>query len=404
MISGGPAASGRTRSGPLEAQLDRLLNRLAGIQREWMREIQWPNVRLVRRVGPVALVLHLEGVAQHGAGHLEPWRDLVGECADVHDGLLGVDHLRKEGLDHFAAHIGHQRRMPTDPLQCVQHDEAGPVRDKGSLRSPASFEAQRAVRTAGDARSIDEALTLLGADRAVGDDEAIARLLHGETVDFRVVRAPVLVPHDVGNGTNGFTPAVPDVAQVAGVQLGGQRARPELPGVGRRLLGAEQHDRARWGFGHGWSPRPVRPMRHAGPACTRDCSYLRRNDETDPHSTGRTGSRQSPQPRPTSATERRNHHGHPTHGNWILQRAGRPLHRPRQRNGQRPPTTHSRPRAIPRASLEHQDVASRLRTRRPKTSSPASRLPVSGYEMIVVPHVRNPRRAIPRVHFNLDFD
>ena len=255
----------RCRSGPLETQLHGLFDRLSGAQREGVRKIQRPHVRLVRRIGPVALVLHLESVPQHRAGHPESRRDLMAERTDVHDRLLGVNHFRKAGLDHLATHLGHQRWMPADSLQAMQDDETGPVRDEIRLRSPVSFKAKRAVRAAGDARSVDVALPLVRANRRVRDGEAIAGLFHAQVADFRVVGAPVLVPHDVGNGADRFVALVPDVPKIAGIQLGGKRPRRQRPGPRRGFPGPEQHDRAGRNFGHGRSPRPVPSVHGAAP-------------------------------------------------------------------------------------------------------------------------------------------
>ena len=248
----GSARPRRRRS--LETQLDRLLDGLAGLQGIGMREPQGPHVGLVGRIRPVALVFHLEGVAQHRADHLQVRRDLVGQRADVHDRLHRIDDLGKAGLDDCAAHLGHLHRVPADPLHPVQDHEARPVREEVRLGGPGPFEAQGAVRTAGDARAIDEALLPVAAGCRVGDGEAIAGLLDREVPDLRVEGAPVPVAHHVGDRADRLASAVADVAQVAGVQLRRQWPRLQQPGLRRRLIGAEQHDRTGGGFGHDSSP------------------------------------------------------------------------------------------------------------------------------------------------------
>ena len=219
-----------------------------------MRELERPHVGLVRGIGPVALVFHLEGVAQHGAGHLQAGRDLVGQGADVHDRLLGVDHFREAGLDHRAVHLGHHHWMTADPLHPVQNHEAGTVGEEVGRRRSDPLEAQGAVGAAGDACPIVESLFVAAAARSVGDGESISRLFDLQVAEVGIEGAPELVAHDVGDGANRLAPVVADVAEVAGVELRRQRTRGQQSGSGGRLVGAEPHDCAGWGFGHGQSP------------------------------------------------------------------------------------------------------------------------------------------------------
>ena len=219
-----------------------------------MREPQRAHVGLVRGIGPVALVLHLEGVAQHGADHAESRRHLVGERADVHDRLHRVYDLRKAGLDHPAVHLAHLHRVSADSLHPVQDDEPGAVGEEVGLGGPDAIETQRAVRAAGDARAVIEALSVAAAARGVGDGEASFGFLYLEIADLGVERAPDSIAHHVGDGADRLAPVVADVAQVAGIELRRQRPRPEQPGLRRRLAGAEEHDVTGRGFGHDESP------------------------------------------------------------------------------------------------------------------------------------------------------
>ncbi len=59
---------------------------------------QRPHIGLERGVGPVALVLHLEGVALHLDGAAKAGRGFVGDRRNVESGLVGADPQRKEGL------------------------------------------------------------------------------------------------------------------------------------------------------------------------------------------------------------------------------------------------------------------------------------------------------------------
>ena len=78
---------------------DALPELLSRPQRVGPGQRQRAHIGLVGGVGPVALVLHLEGVALHAAGHLEAGRELVGQRPQVHHGLDGVDQVREAGLD-----------------------------------------------------------------------------------------------------------------------------------------------------------------------------------------------------------------------------------------------------------------------------------------------------------------
>ena len=191
-----------------------------------MREPQRAHVGLVRGIGPVALVLHLEGVAQHGADHPQSRRHLVGERADVHDRLHRIDDFRKAGLDHPAVHLAHLHRMSAYALHAVQDDESGAVGEEVGLGGSDAIETQRAVRGAGDARAIVEALPVAAAARGVGDGEAPSGFLYLEIADLGVEGAPDPIAHYVGNGADRLAPVVADVTQVAGIELPPSAAPP----------------------------------------------------------------------------------------------------------------------------------------------------------------------------------
>ena len=76
-----PAATCGTS--PVERQPHRLLGGLAGLDHVGPGLGERPDIGLVGGIVPVAVVLHLEGVALHGAGHLDARQHLVGERADV---------------------------------------------------------------------------------------------------------------------------------------------------------------------------------------------------------------------------------------------------------------------------------------------------------------------------------
>ena len=96
---------------------------------------QRADIGLVGGVQPVALVLHLEGVALHAAGDAHAGQDLVGQGADVHE---------RAGRDRSAPGTGCARRVPStcststggaaDAFQRMQDDEAGAVGDEVAER------------------------------------------------------------------------------------------------------------------------------------------------------------------------------------------------------------------------------------------------------------------------------
>ena len=75
------------------------------------------DVGLVRGVGPVALVLHLVGVALHPAGHAQrPVRRPVGELAQVHHRLHRVDDRGEAALDGAAVDVEDLHRLARHAL------------------------------------------------------------------------------------------------------------------------------------------------------------------------------------------------------------------------------------------------------------------------------------------------
>ena len=97
-----PAAAFGFGSLPATLRLTDCLNLAARRQRVGPRQRQRPDIGLERGVGPVAVVLHLEGVAFHAAGRPHARHHLVAERADVEEGLHRIDDGRELVL-HLAA-------------------------------------------------------------------------------------------------------------------------------------------------------------------------------------------------------------------------------------------------------------------------------------------------------------
>jgi hypothetical protein len=174
--AGGARGGGRA----FELQLDGLLEGLAGLQDIGVGQPERAHVGLVGGIRPVALILHLEGITQHSAGHREARHDFVLQRADVHDGLFRIDHLGKAGLDLAAADLLHLDPPAADALDAVQHDEAGAVGEEVGFGRSAARKAQAPVRVTGDARPVAEALRVVAADRPIGNAETVFRLLDDE--------------------------------------------------------------------------------------------------------------------------------------------------------------------------------------------------------------------------------
>ncbi len=200
------------------------------------------------------MILRLEGIARHRAGHPHAGQDLVGQRPDVLERACRVDQLGEDAA--LAATIGMQDldRATRDPLDRMQDDEAGPVGDKVADRPRARLEGKLAVRSSLDPRPIAKLLARILADRLVADLEVVRPLADLEVQDRRVVGAPFLVADDERDRPNRLLIADPDGAEVAAIQFARERSGPQPLARHHLLLGPEQHDRARWGRRHDGSP------------------------------------------------------------------------------------------------------------------------------------------------------
>ena len=143
----------------------RLFDSLPAHQGIGVGQAERAHVGLVGSVGPVALVLHLEGVALHGAGHFEAGANLVADRADIHDRLLGVDALGKAGLYDAAVDVFDLGRESADAGHRMQDHETGSVGQEVGDRAARALEAQGAVGAAGDFRRVAKRLGLVHCTR-----------------------------------------------------------------------------------------------------------------------------------------------------------------------------------------------------------------------------------------------
>ena len=139
----GAAAAG---AAPCSVSVTLLRELLALLQRVGPGQRQRAHIGLVGGVHPVAVVLHLEGVALHAADDLQPRRDLVGQGADVEEGAGRVDQLRETALLDAAVGVLDGERRADHAVERMQHDEAGAVGDEVAQRLALGGEGQASRR------------------------------------------------------------------------------------------------------------------------------------------------------------------------------------------------------------------------------------------------------------------
>ncbi len=257
-----------------DAQHDRLLAGLAGLERIGPGLGQRPHIGLVGGIVPVAMVLHLEGIALHRAPHPHPRQHLMGQRPDVLERAHRVDQLGEGRALGPAVGVQDLDRLAGNPLDRVQDDEAGPVGDEVGDRPGGRLEAERAVGAALDLRPVAELLGRILADRLIAHLEAARALIDPQILDRRIVGAPVLVADDERDRPDRLLAADPDIAEIAAIELAAERPRAQHPARLHLLLGPEQHDRPRRTLGHDGSPfsptLPTPPVIAPSPAPAED--------------------------------------------------------------------------------------------------------------------------------------
>ncbi|ODT32139.1 MAG: hypothetical protein ABS35_02800 [Kaistia sp. SCN 65-12] len=235
------ALRGRRARSPRHRHRDLLVDRLARLDPVGPRQRQRPDIGLVGRVGPVALILHLESVAFEQARHALPARRAMRDLANIHHRLYRVDGFGKARLDPVPVGMGDGGRRAAHPLDRMQHDEPGPVGEQPGRRGPATGKVQHAGLPFNLDRVV-EGLAHAGDTRAIADAKAVPFLRHGQVGDDGNEGRPILVAHHEGDGADDFLAMHPDVTQVGAVEQDGERPGPQQPLRGGRLLGAVEAD------------------------------------------------------------------------------------------------------------------------------------------------------------------
>ena len=248
-------------AGALDVQRHRLFDFGARRQRVGPRQADWAHIGLERGVGPVALVFHLVGVARHAAGDPRAVGDGVGDRAQVHHRLVGLDFLRETGVPDVPIDFLYGGRRARNAVHRVQHHESGAVGGEIGFRRALGRETQVSVGAALDDRFKAEGLARVANRRAVGHAERLVRFLDRKIDDFRLIGAPHRIAGDERDGAHHLDPVQADVAQVAVLQFGRERPGAQDAHGRNRLFGAEQADGAGRDFGHGSDLRTLRSSR-----------------------------------------------------------------------------------------------------------------------------------------------
>ena len=226
---------------PAQPDRDPLADARARFDRDREGQAQRRAVGLERGVGPVALVLHLEGVAFHQDFGLHAGHHAVGERPDVEEGLMGGDALRKSAVGHAAIDVRH-RAWGARQGHRVQDAEADPVALEAGARFAVEGEDDRAVGGAGDAALPEEVDVGLAVGDVVADREGVGPGFDLDVGKLGADGAPVVVTDGGVDPAHDLVLAEPDVAQVAVIVQRRERPRAERDRFRQRfVLAVIQH-------------------------------------------------------------------------------------------------------------------------------------------------------------------
>ena len=154
------ALSRRARAAgvPWTDRRDRLLDHVALGERVGPGQGERPDIGLVGGVGPVALILHLEGIALHAALTLDTGSEGMGDGAQVHHRLHRIDELGKARVGRPARPPSRSGRGTGDADDRVEHDKAGAGGQEIGDRLALGDEIELARGIAGDHRGIAQLL------------------------------------------------------------------------------------------------------------------------------------------------------------------------------------------------------------------------------------------------------
>ena len=251
----------------LEGEPHGLVDHRTGRDRVGPGQRQRPEVGLEGGIEPVAVVLGLPGgVALHPAGGAKAGQRLVGDGADVEEGLDRVDEVGEPGVLQPAAAVLDSRRRPYHPLQRMQDGEPGPRRRKVGLRRPVAAISEAPARRAVDPALPAQLAAFAGGDGGEGDGEAVRTFLDPHVGELRDRRAPAAVADDEGDAADHLRALDADAAQLGPGENGAERTGAEQPLLGHRLGRAVEPQRVR---AHPLPPPIDRLWPHPGPPASR---------------------------------------------------------------------------------------------------------------------------------------
>ena len=153
-IGAAPPAAAAAGALPCSVSVTRLRELLALLERVGPGERQRPHIGLVGGVHPVAMVLHLEGVALHAAGR--PSAPAAISCVSARMSRNGQAGSTSSGnllSTMRAVDVLDGERRADHAGERMQHDEAGAVGDEVAERLALGGEGQRAVGAPFDPRA-----------------------------------------------------------------------------------------------------------------------------------------------------------------------------------------------------------------------------------------------------------
>src|SRR3984957_19011660 len=124
----------------------------------------------------------------------------------------------KMRLDRGAVDMGNADLMSGETGR-MQNNESGTIGHDIRFWRRDHDERERTVARSGYPSLIGEPLTGIGANGAIGHDEAFSCLFDFQIIDLRGVSAPVLVAHEKGDCPQRFDACEGHVAQLAVLEL-----------------------------------------------------------------------------------------------------------------------------------------------------------------------------------------
>ncbi len=182
--------------------------------RPW--QSQGPYIGLVRCVGPVALILHLKGIAFHAAFDRNAGHGLMGDRTHILERLPRFDQIGQAGLVECAVYMLDPHRGACHADDWMQDAKAATVGFKACRCIRYGVESERAANLCLNANINDELGRIRAfATRLIGDGKAGVVLFNVQIMDFRVIGSPVAIPHQIGDGAQNLNAVIFDGAKIA---------------------------------------------------------------------------------------------------------------------------------------------------------------------------------------------